>query len=122
MPGMEMPVRMTTAMLFFIVGGIATYYAATQNSSIIWVAQSAFVLFVALGPVYWIQELVLDLPWEHKRVPGGSADDYRFVPIEEYSFGRIVMWVGSGVRILLIIGAVRQAYFGLSALSVPGSA
>lgn len=113
MPGMEMPVRMTTAMLFFIVGGVAAYYA-TKNPGIWWVSQCSFTMFVALGPLYWLQGLLLPLPW---RIDWEAKDekpetDY-YIRINNTDAGKYAVWGFSLARMALILLAIGIAGRGL---------
>lgn len=101
MPGMEMPVRMTTAMIFFIVGGIAAYYASTTNAELWLVVKCSFILFIALGPVYWVQELVIQLP-VGREADISNPDTYHFVTLENVWLGLATMWVCSLLRVILI--------------------
>ena len=56
MPSFEVPFRMTTAMLFFIVAGVAFYYGVE------WVARCGFLIFLALGPLNWIRDAIYEVP------------------------------------------------------------
>ena len=99
MPNITIPVRMTTAMLFFVTGGVAAYFAI-DKSDIEWFVQVCFLFFVALGPIYWVQEWILELPWK---------DDHRYTEglryINDTAVGKGITWVVSTGRLGLIAGA-----------------
>ena len=61
MPSFEVPMRMTLAMIFFAIAGIAYYYSI-DKPQVFWVAQSSFWVFMALGPVRWTLRALLNLP------------------------------------------------------------
>lgn len=109
MPSITIPVRMTTAMLFFVAGGIAAYFAI-DKPDIEWFVRACFLFFGALGPVYWIQELVLELPWK---------DDGRYTEgsrLDDTLVGKVVMWAFNIIRAVLILWACRLVYLALFAL------
>ncbi len=103
-PNMDMPVRMTTAMLFFVAGGIAAYFAVANNADIWLVVTCSFLFFIALGPVYWAQELVCTLPTGRRVNEDGKS--YDFVNLENYWYGIATMWLCSLLRLGLIGGSV----------------
>ena len=119
MPGMEMPVRMTTAMLFFIVGGIAGYYATSQNVDIWWVVRSSFLFFVALGPVYWIQHLLTSLPSD-TFINERGARELNYV--ESTEWGKKILWGATFIQIVLLVWGVwiaSHAVFGPVSIGTP---
>ena len=54
MLGMEVPIRTPTSFLFFAASGFAAYVSG-ESPALRWWAYSAFTIFMALGPVRWIE-------------------------------------------------------------------
>ena len=110
MPGMEMPVRMTTAMLFFVAGGVAAYFSL-QNPVLWWISECSYAFFVALGPLHWAKELYLLLPWTRRR----RSEYYRY--IEDTLLGDIGHWLLTVGQFLLMGYALYRGYSELSRLT-----
>ena len=113
--GIEVPVRATTASLFFFAAAIAMYFSAEQPALLL-LAKGSFLFFTALGPVRWIEEILLDLPFRH--IPGPRTD-YRQLPPELVRIGDrlpgryIVEWLSGLARMGLLGSGVWQAHKGL---------
>lgn len=96
-------IRTPTAVMFFIVSAVAGYYAV-DKPSIMWVSQSAFVFFVALGPVRWLESLALALPWTRNRRSLEARDIVDTVP------GNWVSWVSYAFQLALILSGLYLAF------------
>ena len=110
--GFELPtIRTPIAVMFFIVSAVAGYYAV-DKPGIMWVSQSAFVFFVALGPVRWLESLVLALPWTRDRRSREARD------IEDTVPGNWVSWVSYAFQLALILYGLYLAVVGV--FDIPG--
>ena len=48
-------------------------YFAIDKPDIGWLVRPCFLFFVALGPIYWVQELLVELHWNDDSTYGGFS-------------------------------------------------
>lgn len=113
--GIEVPVRATTATLFFFAAAIALYFSPEQPA-LLPLAKGSFLFFTALGPIHWVQEMVFELPW--RTIPGPSTDAGQLPPtlhrIGDTLTGRYtVEWPIAGIRVVLLGIGTWYAYSSL---------
>ena len=61
MPGIEIPIRTPTSVLFFIAAGVAAYYSI-DKPQLVWFAYAAGAFFTSLGPLRWLETTLYSLP------------------------------------------------------------
>ena len=98
LPGLEIPFRTPTSFLFFAASGFAAYNSPS-NPALSWFAYSAFMYFLALGPLRWIDSYWVSMPWQDWQ---GTEhyDETRTAPAIETFFARcmiVLVLTGSGL-------------------------
>ena len=98
MPNVEVPIRTTLAALLFITSGVAYYYAI-DVPQLLWIAQSSFTFFIALGPLRWALRTLLALP-----LPKNAGDNLRNIFVGDW-----LRWGTAAAQAYLFVRGILSA-------------
>lgn len=101
MPEIEIPVRMTVAMIFFGIAGLAGYHAI-ERPELLWIVRSSLLFFAALGPLPWSRRAILRLP-ASKNESVGSTE-----------LGGLIRWAFGLFQIILLCIGGYYAWTGVA--------
>ncbi len=113
--GVEVPVRATTAALFFFAAAIALYFS-TEQPALLPLAKGSVLFFAALGPTRWVEEMFLQFPvrldhWRRAETGERGTDLVRIGGM--LSAARYVELLFGAVRIVVLATGLGYAIRGV---------
>ena len=112
MVGFEMPLRAPTSFLFFAATGIAMYYS-TEVANLKWLAYSAFCVFLAVGPIPWIEQAIRSVQLLYRDDDG----EYAIRSKEAIDVNYVVAWMAGMGQVLGFAGGAAFGIHGLLSLA-----